>query len=246
MQDAELKSERAIEHEIEEVEIELFAKRGERPPRAKRYVIRVDKQKFVVHTETITGAEILALDRKSQEKFKLYEHKRGHQPILIGPNDPVHLCEHGVERFTTMPKDTTEGVALAVDLRHEFQLPVADEEYLNGLGLPWETVKDNGTLWLFIHQWSVPAGYSAERVSLALLIPEQYSDAQIDMVYLNPALARTDARPIMNLAGQSICGATWQRWSRHRTQQNPWRPGVDDVAGHLALVDEWLRRELGG
>ena len=76
------------------------------------------------------------------------------------------------------------------------------------------------------------------------MIPDNYSDSQIDMVYFNPHLARADGRAIGALATQTIAGVSWQRWSRHRTGANPWRPGVDDVASHLALVDEWLRREF--
>lgn len=235
------------EVEVDEVEIEAFAKRGEQPPRAKRYVIRVDKEKYTVSTPTIAGEQILALAGKTPDKFKLYQHKRGHQPTLIGPTDVVDLREPGVERFTTMPKDTTEGRGnAALGLRREFKLPATDEEYLNALRLPWETVRDGATLWLLIHDWRVPSGYTAERVSLALLIPPQYSDAQIDMVYFKPALARTEGKPIRALAGQTICGEMWQRWSRHRTPQNPWRAGIDDVSSHLSLVDEWLRREFGG
>jgi hypothetical protein len=77
-----------------------------------------------------------------------------------------------------------------------------------------------------------------------LLIPDNYADTQIDMVFLNVALARTDGRPINNLTTVKICGADWQQWSWHRTGANPWRAGVDDVASHLALVDEWLSREF--
>ena len=38
----------------------------------------------------------------------------------------------------------------------------------------------------------------------------------------------------------TIDGTPWQRWSRHRTSQNPWRPGVDGIPTHLALVEHWL------
>jgi hypothetical protein len=45
---------------IEIVEIEEFAKRIEHVPHAKHYAFRVDKERVVVDTPTITGAEILA------------------------------------------------------------------------------------------------------------------------------------------------------------------------------------------
>jgi hypothetical protein len=52
---------------IEIVEIEEFAKRGEHVPHAKHYAFRVDKERVVVTTPTITGTEILAKVRKTPE-----------------------------------------------------------------------------------------------------------------------------------------------------------------------------------
>jgi hypothetical protein len=228
---------------IEIVELEEHAKHhGTHAPHARHYAFRVDKTRVVVETPTITGAEILAKVGKTPAEFKLYQHKRGHQPILIGPDHVVHLREPGVERFTTMPKDTTEG-RQGPCLSQAFRLPAIDEEYLDGLGLPWKTLRDGNTQWLIIHDWQVPAGYTAETVNIALLIPGNYADSQIDMVYFKPALARKDGKAVNALASQQIAGETWQRWSRHRSAAHPWRAGVDDVASHLALVDEWLRRE---
>ena len=230
---------------IEIVELEDHARHHhDKPaPHAKHYAFRVDKQRVVVDTPTITGAEILAKVGKTPTGFKLYQHKRGHQPILIGPEQVVHLREPGVERFTTMPKDTTEGLE-SPSVRRDFRLPELDELYLNGLGLSWETVLDGTSRWLIVDGWKVPAGYNHGEVTLALLVPSNYSDSQIDMVYFKQHLARTDGRLIGALSIQQIGGVAWQRWSRHRTGANPWRIGIDDVASHLALVDEWLRREF--
>jgi hypothetical protein len=232
--------------DIEEVDIEDYTKRGEPVPPAKRYVIRVDKDRFTVSTPTIKGAAVLALAGKTPDKFKLYQLTRGHQPTLVAPDDTVDLRAPGVERFTTMPTDTTEGEHHALVLHKTFHLPEGDENYLDSLGLPWETVRDRQTMWLLIHDWKLPNGYNVPSVSLALLIPPGYADSQLDMIYFRPALSRTDARTIGALSSQQICGETWQRWSRHRTAQNPWRAGIDEVASHLSLVDEWLRRELSG
>ena len=89
---------------IEIVELEEHAKHHhDKPaPRAKHYAFRVDKERIVVDTPTINGTEILAKVGKTPEKFKLYQHKHGHQPIPIAPNQVVDLREPGVERFTTM------------------------------------------------------------------------------------------------------------------------------------------------
>ena len=46
------------------------------------------------------------------------------------------------------------------------------------------------------------------------------------------------------LASEGFDGKTWQRWSRHRTPANPWRPGLDNLATHFGLVEEWFGREV--
>jgi len=96
---------------VEEIDIEEFAKSnpGIGAPVAKSYRIRIDKTIKVVATATITGRQILALVDKTPEAYKLYEHSGGRQPIPVGPDEVVDLREPGVERFTTMAKDHTEG-----------------------------------------------------------------------------------------------------------------------------------------
>ena len=228
---------------VEEVDVEECARSNRSVPHAKRYVIRIDKERRVVHTPVLTGRQILALVGKTPDKFKLYEHFHGQQPEPIQPDQEVHLHKHQVERFTTMAKDTTEGRTTAA-LRRQFTLPSADEQYLDSLNLEWETVRDLGQLWLVIHGWRLPHGYNVATVRVALQIPGGYADSQIDMVYFFPPLERTNRRSIGALSSQLICGENYQRWSRHRTAANPWRPGVDDVSTHLTLVDDWLSREL--
>ena len=232
---------------VEIVELEEHVKHHhDKPaPHAKHYAFRVDKTRVVVDKPLIDGEQILAKVGKAPDKYKLYQHKRGHQPIQIGPKEVVDLRAPGVERFTTMPRDTTEGLTDGEGKR-EFRLPSGDEDYLSSLGLKWETIRDGNLRWLLIYGWKAPQGYNHDVVTLALLIPDSYSDGQIDMVYFREHLARRDGRPIPNLVHQTICGAQWQRWSRHRTTANPWRAGVDDVASHLGLVDDWLRREFTG
>jgi len=128
-------------------------------------------------------------------------------------------------------------------MRRQFHLPESDREFLEARGLPWETITESNYKWLLIHDYPVPMGYNQEKVTIALMIVAGYPDAQIDMVYFFPPLALLDNRQIKALASQSIEGKTYQRWSRHRTPQNPWRPSEDDVSTHLALVEYWLEKE---
>ena len=129
-------------------------------------------------------------------------------------------------------------------MRRQFLLPERDREFLDARGLDWETIWDASAQWLLVHDFSVPAGYTCEKVIVALMIAPGYPDAQIDMVYFYPPLARTDGKAINAPSAQQLDSKIFQRWSRHRTPQNPWMPGEDDVSTHLALVAGWLEKEL--
>jgi len=146
----------------------------------------------------------------------------------------------GVERFLVLPLDQTEGYSS----RRQFRLPEADEEYLNALDLPWETVVESGSQRVLVYGFPLPPGYNRSSVDLNLRIQPGYPDAQLDMVYFYPALVRSDGRAIEAIADDRFDGKVWQRWSRHRTAENPWIPGVDYIGTHLGLVEHWLAREL--
>ena len=128
-------------------------------------------------------------------------------------------------------------------MRRQFDLPEGDREFLDARGCPWETVCD-GQRWLIVGQIKVPPGYKTQEVAVALSIEPSYPDTQIDMAYFFPPLELASARAIAALSTQAIDGKTFQRWSRHRTAQNKWRPDVDCVATHLAQVAIWLQREV--
>lgn len=128
-------------------------------------------------------------------------------------------------------------------MRHQFHLPEEDQDFLQALGLEWETIISSGN-WVLIYKYPVPEGYNLKEVSIALRLDNGYPTSQIDMVYFNPPLSRTDNKPIGALANMSIDNKHWQRWSRHRTAQNPWRPELDGIGTHLSLVEYWLIREF--
>lgn len=129
-------------------------------------------------------------------------------------------------------------------MRRQFLLPEADRDHLDVRELEWETIVEAGVRWLLLHAFPVPEGYNHRTVIVAVMISACYPEAPLDMAYFYPHLARTDGRAIGALSSQIIDGKNFQRWSRHRTGQNPWRPGVDDLAAHLALVEHWLEREF--
>lgn len=102
---AEVKEE--ILEELIELEAWVKAKKG--PRKAKKYIIRIDNQKFTVSVHSMTGTEILALVNKTPDKYKIHEWFPGHVEKEIKPDEVVefHRCE--VERFMTNPREATEG-----------------------------------------------------------------------------------------------------------------------------------------
>lgn len=130
-------------------------------------------------------------------------------------------------------------------MRRMFELPEDDRRFLDGkLNLPWEAVELGGVRRLVIHDYAIPAGYNVTKASLYFMLVGGYPGSQIDMVYFHPALARADGRPINALSPDPFDGRTWQRWSRHRTAENPWIDGQDSIETQLVLVDDWLAREF--
>lgn len=129
-------------------------------------------------------------------------------------------------------------------MRREFSMPPIDVEYLDGTGLEWETIVQDRARWLLIHGRGVRPGFEPERVTVALQILPGYPDSQLDMVWFHPPLAPKGKQVVRALSTQTIDGKAFQRWSRHRTATNAWRPGLDDVCTHLILVDHWLAKEV--
>ena len=129
-------------------------------------------------------------------------------------------------------------------MRQDFTLPEEDMDWLCSCGRPFELIHQDGVQRVVLHSWPVPPGYNVGEVCVNVRIDPGYPDSQIDMAYFSPDLARVDGQPIAALSPDPFDGRTWQRWSRHRTPANPWRPGLDNLATHFALIDDWLAREL--
>jgi hypothetical protein len=228
--------------EVEELDIEEFSKvHGGKPPKAKRYRIRIDREKYTVEVPEMTGRQILELAKKlPPENWLLNQKLKGGHVKPIGLTDIVDFRTPGIERFMTLPKDQNEGLGTP---RRQFRLPEGDVEGLEAAGFQWETIGAGG--WLLVHGYELPVGYNVERASVALQIPGGYPNTPLDMVFFNPLLSRRDGRPIpATQAIVQIDGASWQRWSRHYSPTHPWIPGEYNVVTHLALVKHWLEREF--
>jgi hypothetical protein len=136
-------------------------------------------------------------------------------------------------------------VTQAAQPRRQFRLPEADELFLDGLGLSWETLVEAGLRWLVLHDFSLPAGYSRTNADIAVNIAPGYPPAPLDMAFLHPSLSRLDGRPIPRTqVTRAIDGRSWQQWSRHRPPENPWIEGEDDLASHIHYMQAWLSAEF--
>ena len=232
-----------LEEELEIVELELFCKDnpGKKPPRAKKYRIRVDTTKIDMPIPEPTGRQILeAAGKVPPEKFLLNQKICG-QMKPLGLDEKVDLRAPGVERFVTLPKDQTEGRSAA---RRMFALPEEDTELLNAGGYDWETVESGGR-WLLIHDFTLPQGFTLPSTSAAIQIPSGYPSGALDMVYFHPAIMRMDGVVIpATQASVSVDGKQWQRWSRHYTSANPWCPGDYNVITHLNLARTWVEAAI--
>ncbi|EDX79648.1 MAG: hypothetical protein DCF29_00115 [Alphaproteobacteria bacterium] len=129
--------------------------------------------------------------------------------------------------------------------RRAFRLPEMDETFLDGLGVAWDTIQEGGVQWLILTAYRLPQGYDHAAVDIAIQISAGYPAAALDMAYLTPPVRRRDGRPINCTESRStIDGRVWQMWSRHRTPENPWIHGEDDLASHVHYMDAWLAAEF--
>lgn len=132
-------------------------------------------------------------------------------------------------------------------LRREFRLPAEDEDFLERLDLPWETVAANGQRWVLVYGQRVPPGYNAGQVDVAIMMAPGYPPGPLDMAYLFPALARGNGIAPKNAEGRvTIDGKSWQAWSRHRENAGAgaWQPGEDNLESHYLYMLDWLSCEL--
>lgn len=156
----------------------------------------------------------------------------------------VDLTLPGLEKIRLTPKDVTNGEApVEID---GFALLDVDDEFLNGLGLTWETVIEQKRRWLLVHSYPVPHGYTATTTTIALEIPSTYPSAQIDMFYCFPPLALASGREIARTQVRAMIKSDeFHGWSRHRGGASTWDPDKDNVSTQFALVDACIAREVG-
>jgi hypothetical protein len=130
-------------------------------------------------------------------------------------------------------------------LRRSFVLPPEDVEFLDASGLAWEALIEGNLRWVLLRKFPIPQGYNVSESDIAIQLSDSYPSTQLDMVYVFPALSLSSGVPIKATdVSQPLDGQSYQRWSRHRTPANPWRPNIDYLGTHIGLIEEWLLKEV--
>lgn len=169
---------------------------------------------------------------------------RDHDKREVTLDDEIDLTAPGIEKLRLTPKDVSNGEANSAALR-QFRLLPADEIYLDSTFQHWQATLDNGRQWVIVPEYPLPAGYSEAFATLAIEVPTTYPMQQIDMFYVFPAVAVLSGTMILATEHrETIQGKSYQRWSRHRGANSPWRPRIDNIMTHLALVESALLKEV--
>lgn len=198
------------------------------------------------HPVVSARAALVAAGFDPTKSWHIFLIVQGKEKEELSLDSEVNLRTPGLEKIRLMQRNVDNGDAQCPAPRRVFTLLSLDSDYLDRLGLRWETIKVEKRRWLLIHDHPIMAGYVPDKITLALDIPADYPASQIDMFYCHPWVARADGGTIPNIQVRAtIENLEYQGWSRHRNSSNPWDPHSDSVRTHLVLVESCLARELG-
>ncbi|HDR9083584.1 TPA: multiubiquitin domain-containing protein [Burkholderia vietnamiensis] len=213
--------------------------------RKEHWVLNVQGVRLELEEPTIVVREALILAGFNPDQgWHIFLKVVGQPKKAVDLATVIDLRTPGIEKLRLTPRDVNNGEASTL-LRKSFALLDSDERYLDQNHPGWETVLEGGRRWLLIHNYPLPDGYTTQSVQLALEVPPLYPGAQIDMFYVAPVVQLLSGAQLPNTeARETIQSVQYQRWSRHRGVESQWRPDVDSVVTHLALVESCLLKEV--
>lgn len=93
------------------IDIEIYAKEGKDTPFGKkiRYRVKIDDTYYVIDHRDPTGRELLQIAGMNPTGYRLDQKLHHGEARKVGLEDKIDLAQPGVERFMTIPLDTTEG-----------------------------------------------------------------------------------------------------------------------------------------
>lgn len=224
---------------VETVDIEEYGKHCQPIPPAKKYLIKVDKEKFPWTRPWIAVEQVIRFIHKDNpSNYNLVKFlSSSPKPVPLPFTGTIDLREKCLLRFVVQPKTQNDG------LQPGFSLPEEDVDFLKASGFSWEARTEGNYMWLILEGYPLPEGYQIATCSVALMIPPTYPASEIDMAYFHPHLAKKTGRAINAVTYQTIGNKSFQRWSRHR-MPGQWKPGIDNISTHLLLVNNWLENDL--
>ena len=192
----------------------------------------IDDRQLEWGKPSISGRVLKALAGVPLDTYDVYlEVRGGGQDLLIRDGDLIDLGKPGIERFITLIRDTTEGLAA---------LPEADLRYLDSHGFAVEVVGDGVHTGVVLKQMQLPQGkFNHPAADVLVILPPGYPDVAPDMFFCDPWLTLVSAGRYPTCADQphAFMGRNWQRWSRHN---NSWRPGVDGLHTMIKRIEHAL------
>jgi hypothetical protein len=101
---------------VEVIEVEEYGKRNEKPPHAKHYRVRIDREKYLFEKRFVTGRELLEKAGKTPyNQWRILQKMHGGQMVEIGYDEKVDLGAKGLERFTTIERTVGDGESYEAD-----------------------------------------------------------------------------------------------------------------------------------
>lgn len=105
-------------------------------------------------------------------------------------------------------------------------------------------VEDEAHRFLVLQKFGLPESlYHENACDVLVIIPQNYNQSGIDMLWTHPHLTRLDGEPIprMNKPGggdnRTFHGKEFCRWSRHWKHPSvQWHPGKDNILTILARI----------
>lgn len=107
----EKKDDNGVEAVLDDIiDLEEYATKGERPPLARGYRIKINGEPYVLQDPTQTGTAILTLAGLLPAKdYTLRVKFAGERPRKVDLDEEIDLRHKGIEKFKALPRDQTEG-----------------------------------------------------------------------------------------------------------------------------------------
>jgi hypothetical protein len=121
-------------------------------------------------------------------------------------------------------------------------LPQQEIQYLDSRGQVYAVSEEANMTCVTFPNFALPPGLNVAVSDLLIRLNPGFPDVPPDMWWFNPAVSRTDGKPIPATEHFEIhLGKNWQRWSRH-LNAGQWQSGIDSLQTFLAIINRDLQK----